>query len=325
MVGQSEKGAVQEPAGTPVHHQKARIAALRRRMLGNLRFRQFIAIACKKKVVRGGSHGVLALSFRTLWDTWKGAVRQVTLSGERRVRFFFVSALLISACFLSACARKVRVEIRSIAEREETQQARLMGQRCLVLPARQDVSPDDLQFREFSAQVSASLSQKGCTPAQDIEDADLAMMLDYGIGEPLIVEQHSYVTYRPWGRWSRGIPDYVPVTTTYIFTTCWLGLEARLVEKASPPSGGVSKGGASSGPKAEKGAKLGRQVWKIDAVHAGQRIDLRALFPWLLAAAKGYYGVDSGQSVLIKVDEEELVSDPLPAKNVASPSETDAP
>jgi len=215
------------------------------------------------------------------------------------MRIIFVIAL--SLCLLGACARKVRVEVNALAEQGETQQAgRLAGQRCLVLPAGQDVNPDDLQFREFSAQVGASLAQRGCAPAQGLEDADLAVLLSYGISEPIIVEQRDYVVYRPWGRWSRRMPDYVPVTTTYIFNTGSLGLEARLVEKAA------------------EGTKLGRQVWKIDASHAGQGIDLRALFPWLLAAAGEYYGVDSGQAIVVRVREEDLAPAP-PAENIVAP------
>jgi hypothetical protein len=242
------------------------------------------------------------------------------------MRTLFVFALLVGACLLGACARKVSVEIHSIAERPEAQQAgSLAGQRCLVLPVMPNVRPDDLQFREFSAQVSASLARKGCAPAQGLEDADLAVLLGYGIGEPVIVEEHSYVVYRPWGRWGRGMAEYVPVTTTYIFNTCSLSVEAWLVEKTPvPQSGGAKKGGAPSGPKVEEGAKLGRQVWKIDAAHAGQRADLRALFPWLLAAAGEYYGVDSGRNVLVRVSEEDLVYAPLPTKNIASPTGTDA-
>jgi hypothetical protein len=210
--------------------------------------------------------------------------------------------LALSLCLLGGCARKLRVEISAFAEQGETRQAgRLAGQRCLVLPAGPDVSPDDLQFREFSAQAAASLAQRGCAPAQGLEDADLAILLGYGISEPVIVEQHDYVAYRPWGRWSRRMPDYIPVTTTYIFHTGGLSLEARRVEKA-----------------AEAGAKLGRQVWKVNAAHAGQRIDLRALFPWLLAAAGEYYGVDSGQALLVRVGEEDLASAPS-AEKIAAP------
>jgi hypothetical protein len=232
------------------------------------------------------------------------------------MRTFFVPVLLV--CLLGACARTVRVEVNSLVERGETQQTgRLEGRRCLVLPAKADVPPDDLQFREFSAQVSASLAQRGCAPAQGLEDADLAVILAYGIGEPVITEQRNYVVYRPWGRWGRGMPDYVPVTTTYIFNTCSLSLEARLVEKAVAPSGGAKKGGAPSVPQAEEGAKLGRQVWKLDAAHVGQQSDLRALFPWLLAAAGEYYGVDSGRTVLVRVDAEDLVRAPRPAQNIS--------
>jgi len=205
------------------------------------------------------------------------------------------------------------------------QAGRLEGQRCLVLSARPDVPTDDLQFREFSAQVAASLAQRGCTPTQDLANADLAILLGYGIGESVVVEQHSYVAYRPWGRWSRRMPDYVPVTTTYIFNTCGLSLEARLVDKTAATSGVAKKGDASFGPKVAEGAKLGRQLWKIEATHTGQRVDLRALFPWLLAAAKEYYGVDSGHSVLVRVGEEDVVPAPVPAKDIDLSSMTGAP
>ena len=235
-----------------------------------------------------------------------------------RMRFFCVLALLV--CLLGACARTVRVEVNSFVDRAAAQQAgHLEGRRCLVLPAKADVNPDDLQFREFSAQVSASLAQKGCAPAQGLEDADLAVMLAYGIGEPVIVEQRNYVVYHRWGRRGRGMPDHVPVTTTYIFNTCSLNLEARLVEKTAAPSGGAKKDSAPSAQQAEAGAKLGRQVWKLDAAHVGLQSDLRALFPWLLAAAGEYYGVDSGQTIPIRVGAEDLVAAPPPARVIASP------
>jgi len=231
-------------------------------------------------------------------------------TGAGAGRSFFALALLISVCLTGACARKVRVEISSLAEHEETRQAgQLAGRRCLVLPARPDVSADDLQFREFSAQVSTSLALKDCAPAQGLEDADLAVFLHYGIGDPIIVEQHGYLTYRSWRRRGRGMADF-PVTTTYVFHACSLSLEARLVDKATAPPAGTKKRGASSGQPAEAGAKPGRQVWKVDATHIGPQNDLRVLFPWLLAAAKEYYGVDSGQTVLVKVGVEDLIASP---------------
>ena len=269
------------------------------------------------------------LSGRSLSDeTLVCELRGKTIFAVRAgaMRNFFVMTLLIGVCLLGACTRKINVEINSIAERGEMQSAgSLAGQRCLVLPAKADVRLDDLQFREFSAQVSASLAQRGCTPAQGLENADFVVLLHYGIGEPVIVEEHSYVMYRPWGRWSRRMPDYIPVMTTYIFNTCSLSLEARLVEKAAVPPGEAKKGGAASRPKAEEGAKLGKQLWKIDASHVGQRADLRALFPWLLTAAKEYYGVDSGQTVLVRVSEEDLASASLPEKNIALPPGAGAP
>ena len=224
------------------------------------------------------------------------------------MRHLSVIALLFSLCLLGGCARKLNVEVSALADPGERSGAGgLAGRRCAVLPARGDVRLDDLQFREFSAQVAASLAQRGCTPARGLEDADVAVLLGYGTGESVVVEQQSYVVYRPWGRWRGRMAEIVPVTTSYVFTPCSLSLEARLVEKAP------------SGPKAEEGVKLGRQVWKIQATHTGQWVDLRVLFPWLLAAAKDYYGMDSGQGVLVRVREEDLASAPAPEKTIDAP------
>jgi hypothetical protein len=242
------------------------------------------------------------------------------------VRIFAAFVLLAGLCLLGACARKVRVEINALAEHGEARAAgKLAGKRCLVLPAKPDVSQDDLQFREFSAQVSASLAQKGCTPARGLEDADLAALLHYGVGEPFLVEERGYVVYRPWGRWGRGMADYIPVTTTYVFHASSLSLEARLVEKAGAPPAGTKKGGIPSGPKSAEGGKLGSQLWKGEATLTGQRADLRAVFPWLLAAAKEYYGTDSGHNILVGVGAEDLLSDPPAAQNIASSPGADAP
>ena len=217
------------------------------------------------------------------------------------MRHLSVIALLLSLCVFAGCARKLNVEVSALADPGERFGAgRLEGRRCAVLPAKGDVRPDDLQFREFAVQVAASLAQKGCTPARGLEDADVAVLLGYGIGESVVVEQQSYVVYHPWGRWSRRIPEFVPVTTSYVFTPCSLSLEARLVEKAA-------------------GAQLGKQIWKVEASHSGQRADLRLLFPWLLAAAKDYYGVDSGHGVLVRVRQEDLASLSVPENRLASP------
>jgi len=239
--------------------------------------------------------------------------------GDGTMLIFCVLALLMAASLLGACARKVRVEINSLAEHGASQQgARLKGQRCIVLPASQDMRADDLQFQEFSVQVSASLAKQGCAVAHDIENADVAVLLSYGISEPFIVEQRSYAVYHPWGRWSRAMPDFVPVTTAYIFKTCELGLEARIVEKTPAVAGDIQKDVAPTGQKVKTEAHLGKQIWKINASHTGQHVDLRMLFPWLLAAAKEYYGVDSGQNVLVSVSEEDLACATLPTNNCPS-------
>jgi hypothetical protein len=223
-------------------------------------------------------------------------------------RIFFPAPLL---CLLCACAPSLRVEIDAFAERPAVHAD---GKKCAVLPATPDVRPDDLQFREFAAQTSESLAERGCAPAEGLEDADLAVLLSYGVGEPVTVEQRDYVIYRPWGRWRREIPEFVPVTTTYVFNTYSIALEARSVERAvredarSGPDihrSGGAKEEAARQPGARQ-AVLGRQVWKVRASHASRQGDLRVLFPWLLAGAKDYFGADSGHSVVITVPEKSL-------------------
>ncbi len=226
------------------------------------------------------------------------------------MRGFFLFALLLCLGPLGACARAVRVEVNAVSS---PQAGGLAGKRCIVLPANPDTRPDDLFFREFAEKTAASLARRGCDRVDFTEDADIAVLLGYGISEPVIVERRDYVIYRPWGRWSRDIPEFIPVVTTMIFNTGGLSLEARTVEKQTVPlPDQPSKTRKGEPPKQIAQASLGAPLWKVSAEHAGQGIDMRALFPWLLAAAENYYGTDSGQGIVVKVPAEAVTAPPPP-------------
>ena len=68
----------------------------------------------------------------------------------------------------------------------------------LLLSGIKDVGEDDLQFREYVGYVDRALAMIGYTKATSFDEAEIAVYLSYGIGDP---ESHTYSYSVPtWGQ-----------------------------------------------------------------------------------------------------------------------------
>jgi hypothetical protein len=56
--------------------------------------------------------------------------------------------------------------------------------RYIIMPGSKDVQPGDLQFLEYAGYVEKILNEKGFVKASQFADADIAVFLSYGIGNP---------------------------------------------------------------------------------------------------------------------------------------------
>jgi len=68
----------------------------------------------------------------------------------------------------------------------------------LLIPGNEGVTWDDLQFQEYATYLMRVLNAQGYVLAKSAEEADLAIILSYGIGDP---QTHQYSYSLPtWGQ-----------------------------------------------------------------------------------------------------------------------------
>lgn len=207
--------------------------------------------------------------------------------------FLYIALMLLSACAMGPRNLQINAEVDALAAND------VQGKRrFVILPANKDIKPQDLQFMEFKGYVEKALLNRGFVKAEQMQDGDAVLFLDYGTGEPQI-RQYSYDVpimnnfgYYPYYRSYRYYPSmaygYTQHIETYTVFKRHLTLEAYdmaayLLQK--PPV----------------------QLWKVSVQSQGQSNDLRLVFPYMVAAMQPYIAANTGHMVAVPVDETDLL------------------
>lgn len=183
----------------------------------------------------------------------------------------------------------------------------------LILPGTKDVDPSDLQFLEFAGHVATALKEMGLTRVERFQDADVAVYLSYGIGNPQ-TQQYSYAlptwgqtgvssatTYGSVNRYGNtgtfsGTTVYTP---TYGITGYSTQVESRTTFTRFLLMDAYDIG-------AYKKTQEMKQLWKIGATSAGSSNDLRFVFPYMVVASQKFLGTNTGR----RIEEDVLIDDP---------------
>ena len=171
--------------------------------------------------------------------------------------------------------------------------------RFILFPGNEDISPNDPQFREYAGYINRALTSRGFVPAKSDKQADLAIFVVYGIGDP---QQHSYSYSVPvWGYGvdssrtfgteniyplTYGITDYTSQVGTYTTYFRFLVLDAIDLTEY------------------EKSKKT-NQLWKTIVTSRGSSDDLRRVFPIMVSASKPHIATNSGQQIDVEIDEDD--------------------
>lgn len=186
----------------------------------------------------------------------------------------------------------------------------------LLLAADPDKDTRDLQHREFEEVLEAALLKRGLERVDVASEADVAILMDYGIGERVtevisISTPHHVLNDARFrrsrfrygrqgrrGRRGRAFGDYPyssfdrfayqPRVQTRTVTTVnrFLELEARALTSIEAP-------------------RSGDPLWSTEARSRGPIEDLRRVFPVLVGAAADYVGSDSGQIIETTIAEDD--------------------
>lgn len=184
------------------------------------------------------------------------------------------------------------------------------GKSYLVLPGNEGEKERDLQFLEFSGYLAKALNAKGYTSAASPEDADLAVFLSYGIGDPR-THHYSY-SFPTWGRTG------VSSTTSLVATKTGEGKTVYSAYTSYRPNYGITGYETYTGSRVtfsrfivitaydyKEFKRTGErvEVWKTTVISNGASDDLRRIFPVMITASESYLGTDTGHKVYVSFNE----------------------
>jgi len=221
--------------------------------------------------------------------------------------------LLLMLVGLSAgCATKFFVNVDALSVPEAA-----TAQKYVLLPGAEDISSDDLRFKEFCVYLNRALVSKGFVPAEGMDSADAAIFVSYAIGDP---KEHVYsysiphfgqtgisssttygsvqstgnygtfsgtTTYQP----SYGITGYSSHVRTCVTYTRWLSLVACDLA-------------------AYRREKKVVELWRVTAVSTGSSGDLRQVFPILVAAVRPHLAENTDKksiTVTFRENDEDVI------------------
>ena len=211
----------------------------------------------------------------------------------------------------TGCSRSLRfyTDVDSIALSDQA-----VGKRYVILPGNQGSTPDDLEFLEYARYVETVLRPLGFAKATSEKDADVAIMLTYGVGSPQTHQVSSSTpvygqtgvssssttgTIMPMGG---GMASYSG-NTTY---TPKYGITGYQTELHSYTTYTRFVQLAAYDVAAYRHEKKHRQVWKTSAVSTGSSGDLRFVMPYMVSAMKPYLASNTGRAIKTELKEDDM-------------------
>jgi len=224
--------------------------------------------------------------------------------------------ILIFSLFISGCA-STRPDVFEVSVDSINSPASHKLKSYIILPNNVGVKEYDLQFQEYAIYVERALNSQGFIKANDLNQANVAIFLGYGIGDP---ETHKSTYSIPtWGK--TGIASSNTHGTVNIY-----GNTATVSSKTTyTPTYGVTGSTTKTSSHVTykrflsisaidlnkyKEDESEKQIWKTLAVSSGYSDDLRRVLPVLVAASSPYISKNSGQKIKISLkDEDQQVLD----------------
>lgn len=208
---------------------------------------------------------------------------------------------------LSGCSQKFIVNVDSLSSpiaKEKT--------KYILVPGNKDCSRSDLQYMEFESYTDRALQDLGFFKASDNDQAEVLIILSYGITDPLV---YNY-TYEVPIYGQTGISSSHTSGNVYSFSN---GASYSANTSYTPSYGVIgSKTCIGTGVSYKRYLSLigmdvdhykltneVKDLWHTDISSVGESGDLRKVFPILLGAAKEHIASNTGQKIIITLSEKD--------------------
>lgn len=238
---------------------------------------------------------------------------------------FFSTLAILSGCATMGQQLQYHVAVDSLASSTAKEK-----HTYLLLPGNEGITWDDLQFQEYALYLMRVLNSQGFISADKAEDADVAIVLSYGIGDPQTY-QYSYAL-PVWGKTgvssaqTYGTATAYGNSATYSETTTYTptyGVTGYSTQLSSVTTYFRYALVTAYDFKAFKESNKQVQLWRTTITSTGSSGDLRRVFPILISAAVPYLATNTGKQVPVRLYESDeivrAVKGELPSKSNASP------
>lgn len=216
-------------------------------------------------------------------------------------------ALIIYFIMLSGCATTPSMtfltNVNSIARKDAA-----IKTHYILLPGGKGMDTNELQFQEYAGYIDNILAERGFVKAVSFQQADIAIFLSYGIGNPQSY-QYSY-SLPTWGQTGVSSANTYGTLSSYGNMATYSGTTTYI------PSYGITGYTTQIGTRTVytrfllldaydvstymRDKKM-LEVWKTDVVSTGSSDDLRLVFPYLAVAMEPYLGLNTGRNIRVEV------------------------
>jgi tetratricopeptide (TPR) repeat protein len=234
---------------------------------------------------------------------------------------FILISLVLFGC---ALGERFAVKVNSINDGPGTTYYRSY----VLLPGLKDVDPSNLQFKEFAGYVERALTYQGYKRVNSFQDADLAIFLAYGIGDP----QTQYYSYSLPIYGQTGVSSSTTTGTLSRFGSNWDFQGFTTYQPTYGVIGYTTQVGALTSYfrffildainlVEYKSSRKVVSIWRTTVTSTGSSGDLRRVFPVLAAASMPYITKNTGKQIDITLLENDKAV--LDIKGVANIQQTE--
>jgi len=171
--------------------------------------------------------------------------------------------------------------------------APVVSQRYFIEPEKGQVQANSFEFSEYAGHVERALSTKGMIRVPDENDADVFVLVGYGISQPNIssgiYSTPHYVQAGISNPSATGQVTRYGVVTGYDVNTYDITTYDRYLRIA-----------ALDAAAARANLPI-KERWHVDVKSEGTYDDLRQIVPAMAYSASAYIGVDTGKAVAVRV------------------------
>jgi hypothetical protein len=178
---------------------------------------------------------------------------------------------------------------------------------CYIGSGMEKVSIDDLKFKEYSTYLKRSLESRGYKITDSLDNAEVIILLRYGISEP----QTNIASIPVFGQ--TGISSSMTYGTIHSHGSGYSSFSGTTYHTPTYGITGYKPISYMTYTRYAKITAYDRQqykqdkkevmLWETDIVSTGSSGDLRHVFPIMIAAATPYIGENTGKSIRVSLTE----------------------